>query len=203
VTCEYVPPVTYAWETGTWGVCTRTQSRTVSCVSSAGETVADSNCTATKPTTSQSCLVPTTDSCVGTYQIPTKVDWNGNNFNWVSGTQYDGGVDQGYGCYQYLFTTTGGNWSYDAQTLYLYGTSSGGGSASGYDPVCVTESTYYTSSPSYSYASASCSSATDAQGNLISKNTCTTDSYYSGCSWSAPTTVNAVCNNTVNNGCYA
>ena len=52
-----VPVLTYEWQTGGWSTCANVlQSRTVSCVSSRGAAVADSYCTAAKPTLSQACV---------------------------------------------------------------------------------------------------------------------------------------------------
>ncbi|HEU5114492.1 MAG TPA: thrombospondin type-1 domain-containing protein [Candidatus Paceibacterota bacterium] len=61
---------TYSWQTGSWGSCSvscggGTQSRSVWCQRSDGTTVADSFCTGTKPSTSQSC---NTQSCCVSYQ---------------------------------------------------------------------------------------------------------------------------------------
>ena len=55
-----VPACTYSWKTGNWSKCSvscggGTQTRSVWCERSDGTTVADSNCTGTKPATSQSC----------------------------------------------------------------------------------------------------------------------------------------------------
>ncbi|MDR0651219.1 MAG: hypothetical protein LBG59_07685, partial [Candidatus Peribacteria bacterium] len=63
--------ITYSWSTSSYGSCSAscgggTQTRTVTCKSSDGSTVADSYCSGTKPTTSQSCntqLCPTNGSC--------------------------------------------------------------------------------------------------------------------------------------------
>ena len=60
---------TYAWNVGTWGVCSKscgggTQSRTVACQTSSGDTVADSYCTSSKPAVNQSC---NTDACPTVY----------------------------------------------------------------------------------------------------------------------------------------
>jgi len=56
------PPITYSWIVGDWGVCSgdcgennATQSRTVTCIASTGESVADSMCTEPKPATTQAC----------------------------------------------------------------------------------------------------------------------------------------------------
>ncbi len=64
------PPVsaTHGWVVGAYGVCSATcgggtQSRSVLCVDTDGNVVADSNCTTTKPATSQSC---NTQACVST-----------------------------------------------------------------------------------------------------------------------------------------
>ena len=55
-------PTTYSWSSGKWGDCsnssgcgTGTQTRTVQCQDANGSAAADSNCTSTKPSTSQSC----------------------------------------------------------------------------------------------------------------------------------------------------
>ncbi|MCU0678355.1 MAG: hypothetical protein MUF19_02075 [Candidatus Pacebacteria bacterium] len=58
-------PATYSWQTGAYGSCSATsykcgsnsgvRTRTVSCVSTTGTVVADSNCTGTKPATTVTC----------------------------------------------------------------------------------------------------------------------------------------------------
>lgn len=80
---------TYSWNSSSWGTCTSgTQTRTVTCLNGSSQTVADSFCTATKPSTSQSCGIsggggggvsPTmctsvtygdyTAACFGTYNV--------------------------------------------------------------------------------------------------------------------------------------
>lgn len=51
-----VPTATYMWTTDAWSLCTNgAKTRTVSCVSSQNQIVADTFCTGTKPTTVQSC----------------------------------------------------------------------------------------------------------------------------------------------------
>ncbi|MDR0651512.1 MAG: hypothetical protein LBG59_09255 [Candidatus Peribacteria bacterium] len=57
--------ITYSWNTSSYGSCSKTcgggtQTRTVTCKGSDGTTVADSYCSGTRPTTSQSC---NTQSC--------------------------------------------------------------------------------------------------------------------------------------------
>jgi hypothetical protein len=59
-TCNTQACTTYSYKTGSWGGCSATcgggtQNRSVSCVSSDGRTVADSQCSGTKPATSQRC----------------------------------------------------------------------------------------------------------------------------------------------------
>ena len=56
------PNIIYSWTVGDWGVCSgpcgtdnATQSRTVTCIASTGESVADSMCTTPKPATTQAC----------------------------------------------------------------------------------------------------------------------------------------------------
>jgi hypothetical protein len=56
---------TYNWNIGTWGACSKTcgggtRTRTVVCQDQSGATVADSNCTPPKPSTSEIC---NTDTC--------------------------------------------------------------------------------------------------------------------------------------------
>ena len=51
---------TYSWSLGAWSSCSLScgwwsQTRTVTCISSTGQTVADTNCTGSKPAVSQSC----------------------------------------------------------------------------------------------------------------------------------------------------
>ncbi len=57
-------PPTYAWRPGDWATCSAagSQSRSVICVASTGETVADSLCGGGKPATTQSCTPPVTYS---------------------------------------------------------------------------------------------------------------------------------------------
>jgi hypothetical protein len=50
----------YSWSTGSWGQCINgTKTRTVQCVNQNGNVVADSNCSGTKPNTSESCSIGT------------------------------------------------------------------------------------------------------------------------------------------------
>ena len=55
-------PLTYSWSTGSWGICTGecgtnqgTKTRAVTCISSEGNLVSDSNCSGTKPATTSAC----------------------------------------------------------------------------------------------------------------------------------------------------
>ena len=73
---------TYTWEiVGTWSSCSATacgtngtQTRSVICRRSDGTIVADSNCTATRPSTSQACSAP---ACVPGYWCPYSVEDTG------------------------------------------------------------------------------------------------------------------------------
>lgn len=61
--CSAIPqPVTYSWSTGGFSACAcaGTQTRTVTCQTSAGATAADSMCTGTKPSTTGACTAPST-----------------------------------------------------------------------------------------------------------------------------------------------
>jgi hypothetical protein len=54
------PPVTYAWNAGTWGACSAScgggaQARSVICQDSKGNTVANSNCTGAMPASTEAC----------------------------------------------------------------------------------------------------------------------------------------------------
>lgn len=63
-------PQAYSWQVGEWGQCSdySQQSRTVQCKSSTGAVVADSNCSGTKPATTQSCSgVPISNSSSCTF----------------------------------------------------------------------------------------------------------------------------------------
>lgn len=75
----YCNPYTYSWNTGTFGACSETcgggtQTRTVTCQRSDGTTVADSYCSGTRPTTSQSC---NTQACSGpTVTCTNNIQWD-------------------------------------------------------------------------------------------------------------------------------
>lgn len=60
--CCMANPVTYSWDTGSWGACDATcgdgqETRTVVCKDDSGNTVADSNCSGSKPNTTQNCYI--------------------------------------------------------------------------------------------------------------------------------------------------
>ncbi|MFA6973343.1 MAG: thrombospondin type-1 domain-containing protein [Parcubacteria group bacterium] len=89
-TCTYiVPVVTYSWSSGAWGTCgggscgnnNGTHTRTVVCKDSNGNTVADSNCSGTKPTTSETCMMA---ACAYSWKNGA---WGACNPSCGSGTQ--------------------------------------------------------------------------------------------------------------------
>lgn len=77
-------PVTYMWDVGTWGQCSKscdggTQTRTVVCRGSDGGVYADSFCTEPKPATQQAC---NTQAC----PIPYTYSWVIGNYGTCSKT---------------------------------------------------------------------------------------------------------------------
>lgn len=182
--CSANQTVTYAWEEGGWGACTGTAATAGSC--------------------SGTYTTSSAGSCTGTYQDITKINWNGDPYNWNSSASYyttntsddntpsidiGGVVVEGLNywgsgaCYR-VYVGGDNTWKYDR--YYLDDDQFGNWCLWDVNPMSTNNSLTNTSNPTGSVYS-----STDQSCTGLSEQSCTTDQAYSGCSWNTSTTSNS------------
>ena len=152
---------------------------------------------------------PTAGSCTGTYQVGTKINWNGADYNWSSSASYystnagdDNTPSVDIGTSVLGLTYSGGSSSSSCYRIYLGSDSKWKYKKynSDYDQFGIwclwnfqSDSNEYsltntlnTTGASYRTVTNSCAAATDQGGNPLDQQACT-DQQYAGCTWTPST----------------